>query len=90
MHKVNMHEAKTHLSKLVRLALEGEDVVLARNGEPVVRLVPVRPEGLRPIGLHRLPDDEVTDEFLAETMRPLSAEELETWTASPFPGEKGT
>jgi prevent-host-death family protein len=37
---VNMHEAKTRLSELVRLVEEGEKVVLARNGTPVVELVP--------------------------------------------------
>ena len=36
-----MHEAKTQLSKLVERAQAGEDVVIARNGTPVARLVPV-------------------------------------------------
>lgn len=36
-----MHEAKTTLSQLVRRAESGEDVVIARNGRPVARLVPV-------------------------------------------------
>jgi prevent-host-death family protein len=36
-----MHEAKTHLSKLVERAEAGEDVVIQRNGKPVVRLVPI-------------------------------------------------
>ncbi len=36
-----MHEAKTKLSKLVELAEAGEDIVIARNGKPAVRLVPV-------------------------------------------------
>jgi prevent-host-death family protein len=37
---VNMHEAKTRLSELVRLVEAGEKVVLARSGTPVVELVP--------------------------------------------------
>ena len=37
--KVNMLEAKSQLSKLVKAAVEGEDVVIANNGKPVVRLV---------------------------------------------------
>jgi prevent-host-death family protein len=41
MAQVGMHEAKTKLSKLVERAEAGEDVVIARNGKPVVRLVPV-------------------------------------------------
>jgi prevent-host-death family protein len=39
--KVNMLEAKSQLSKLVKAALEGEEVVIARDGTPAVRLVPV-------------------------------------------------
>jgi prevent-host-death family protein len=38
----NIHEAKSQLSKLVERALEGEEVIIARAGRPVVRLVPVR------------------------------------------------
>jgi prevent-host-death family protein len=37
---VNMHEAKTRLSELVRLVEDGEKVVLARNGTPVAELIP--------------------------------------------------
>ena len=36
-----MLEAKSQLSKLVKQALDGEDVVIASNGEPMVRLVPI-------------------------------------------------
>jgi len=38
---VNMHEAKTTLSHLVERAEAGEDIVIARNGKPVARLVPI-------------------------------------------------
>jgi prevent-host-death family protein len=37
----NIHNAKTNLSKLIERAEAGEEVVIARNGKPVVRLVPV-------------------------------------------------
>jgi prevent-host-death family protein len=40
MRQVNIHEAKTHLSKLIA---DGEEVVIARYGEPVARLIPLRP-----------------------------------------------
>jgi prevent-host-death family protein len=40
---VNMHEAKTHLSRLVEQASAGEEIVIARAGKPVVRLVPCGP-----------------------------------------------
>jgi prevent-host-death family protein len=38
---VNMHQAKASLSRLVEKALAGEEVVISRNGQPLVRLVPV-------------------------------------------------
>ena len=44
MRQVNIHEAKTQLSKLIA---EGEEVVIARYGEPVARLVPIRPPAAR-------------------------------------------
>ena len=40
-----MLEAKSQLSKLVKHALDGEDVVIASNGNPMVRLVPVARKG---------------------------------------------
>lgn len=36
---VNIHEAKTHLSRLIQEALEGEEIVIARGNKPLVRLV---------------------------------------------------
>lgn len=42
---VNMHEAKTHLSRLVERVEGGEEIVIARAGAPVARLVPLRPKG---------------------------------------------
>ena len=36
-----MYEAKTHFSRLVAQALQGEDIVVARDGVPLIRLVPV-------------------------------------------------
>jgi prevent-host-death family protein len=41
MKTVNLHAAKTHLSRLVDEAAAGEEVVIAKSGKPVVRLVPV-------------------------------------------------
>ncbi len=43
--QVNMLDAKNQLSRLVKEALAGEDVVIASNGTPMVRLVPVAPKG---------------------------------------------
>ena len=40
--KVNMHEAKSQLSKLGKLAWEGEEIIIAKAGEPYLRLEPYR------------------------------------------------
>lgn len=40
---VNMHQAKTHLSRLVERAAAGEEVIIAKAGKPLVKLVPVEP-----------------------------------------------
>jgi prevent-host-death family protein len=48
---VNVHEAKTHLSRLLDKAVAGDDVTIARAGTPLVRLVPVSLSVGRPLGL---------------------------------------
>ena len=37
---VNIHEAKTHLSRLLQRVIAGEEIVIAKSGQPVARLVP--------------------------------------------------
>ncbi|HEV2568506.1 type II toxin-antitoxin system prevent-host-death family antitoxin [Sphingomonas sp.] len=49
MTTVSVHEAKTHLSRLIERVLAGEEVVIARNKEPVVRLVREGPAKKRPL-----------------------------------------
>jgi prevent-host-death family protein len=53
MKTVNLHAAKTHLSRLVEQAVDGEDIVIAKAGKPLVRLVPVdtRPQRRRGFGM---------------------------------------
>jgi len=41
---VNIHEAKTHFSRLVNQALKGEEVIITRGGTPLIRLVPYTKE----------------------------------------------
>jgi prevent-host-death family protein len=50
--RVNMHEAKTHLSKLVARVEGGEQIVITRAGKPAAKLVPVTPAkpGKRTLG----------------------------------------
>ena len=42
---VNVHEAKTHLSRLLERVESGEEIVIARAGKPIARLVPLVPLG---------------------------------------------
>jgi len=44
MKMVNMHAAKTHLSALVEEAAAGEEIVIAKAGRPVARLMPIEPK----------------------------------------------
>ncbi len=71
---VNVHEAKTHLSRLLAQVEAGEEVIIARNGKPVARLVSVQRRGKRQFGSMkgriRL-DDSFFD--------PLPEEELAAW-----------
>ena len=51
MHMTNIHEAKTHFSRLVDRAAAGEEIVIGKAGKPVARLVPYK----RPAESHRKP-----------------------------------
>jgi len=73
MNKVNIHEAKTHLSRLVDRAAGGEEIIIAKSGKPVARLVaytsrkePRRPGYLRvKIRVKRNFDQPLPKEILA-------------------------
>lgn len=58
---VNMHEAKTNLSRLVAAAAKGEAFIIARAGKPLVKVEPVAREGPRRLGFlagqGSVPDD---------------------------------
>ena len=75
MYVVNVHQAKTELSRLLARVEAGEDVVIARRGEPVARLVACKAMG------ERRPDVlkgkiKIPDSFFD----PLPEEELEAWS----------
>jgi prevent-host-death family protein len=62
MRTVNIHDAKTHLSRLVDAAAKGEPFIIARAGKPLVKVVPVdAPTAPRRLGFMRgavtVPDD---------------------------------
>jgi prevent-host-death family protein len=69
---VNIHEAKTNLSKLLDRMLGGEDIVIAKAGKPLARLIPVEERLPRVPGIAR---GKVTDAFF----EPLPQDELEVW-----------
>ncbi len=51
---VNVHQAKTHLSRLLKRVAGGEEITIARAGQPIARLVAIEPKpGRRPLDLDR-------------------------------------
>jgi antitoxin (DNA-binding transcriptional repressor) of toxin-antitoxin stability system len=74
---VSVHEAKTHLSRLIEKVLAGEEVVIARNKEPVVRLVREGPAETKPL-LGLLKGQVAFDDSFYD---PLPEEELARWNA---------
>ena len=50
MEVINIHEAKTHLSRLTERAARGEEIIIAKSGKPYARLVPYRHPGERTPG----------------------------------------
>jgi prevent-host-death family protein len=70
---VNVHEAKTHFSRLLEQAHAGQEIILAKAGKPYARLMPLAPEPQR-----RRPGrlaGRVGEAFF----EPLPAEELDAW-----------
>lgn len=47
---VNLYEAKTQLSSLVEEAAAGKEIIIAKNGKPMAKLVPIRERALRKPG----------------------------------------
>lgn len=50
MNPINLYDAKTHLSELVQRAAAGEEIVIARHGRPIARLVPLASPAARTPG----------------------------------------
>lgn len=73
MRNVNIHEAKTHFSKLVDTVMQGEEIIIARAGKPAARLVPLReaPRGIR-FGLLQ-GEVEIADDFDAPLPKDILA-----------------
>ncbi|GAA4406291.1 type II toxin-antitoxin system prevent-host-death family antitoxin [Quisquiliibacterium transsilvanicum] len=65
MQVFNVHEAKTHLSRLLELIERGEEVLIARSGQPVARLTAYRPtrRSIAPPGSMKGRDWQMDDDF---------------------------
>jgi len=69
---VNIHEAKTHLSRLIERVLSGEEIIISRGGTPVAKLVPLDRRTARRApgtarGRYRMSDD--FDTWLPDELR---------------------
>lgn len=83
MKTVNVHKAKTELSKLLTEVEAGEEIVIARNGKPVARVVPFD----RPPGQARVPGRWRGRFTVPESaVQPLSPEDLGHWDERPPTG----
>jgi len=82
MIRVNVHDAKTHLSKYLDAVEKGETVILCRRNVPVaeIRALTQRPKRTRPIG-PGIPGFEAVADALLE---PMSDEELAEWYDAPL------
>lgn len=69
---INVHEAKTHLSRLLDKAHAGEEIVLGKAGKPYARLVPLKPVAKRKLGF-------IKGKVDASFFEPLPDEELDAW-----------
>ena len=72
MQTVNIHEAKTHLSRLLARVHAGEEIVISKAGVPYAKLIPLQPGKQRQPGIAK---GAVTDAFF----EPLPKEELDGW-----------
>uniref|UniRef100_UPI004055A7BA type II toxin-antitoxin system Phd/YefM family antitoxin n=1 Tax=Candidatus Electrothrix sp. TaxID=2170559 RepID=UPI004055A7BA len=72
METINIHQAKTHLSRLLARVHAGEEIIIAKAGHPYAKLVPVSPVQKRCPGIAH---GAVTNAFFES----LPEEELEAW-----------
>jgi len=76
LRQINVHEAKTQLSKLLAEVEKGREIVVARDGKPVARLVPFVPAGKKKL---RIGDWRGKIWISPDFDAPLSEEELKDW-----------
>jgi prevent-host-death family protein len=83
MKTVNIHEAKTHLSRLVERVQAGEEIVIAKAGRPAARLVPIE-DARKPVKIGGLKGAAVPDDF-----NTMFEKEIEALFAGVQPGNPG-
>lgn len=76
---VNVHEAKTHFSKLMERVHAGEEIIVAKAGKPYMRMVPLVPDA--PIKTKRTPGGWTALKDIPDSVwfEPMSDEELDMW-----------
>jgi len=72
---VNIHEAKTHFSKLLARVSAGEEIVIARAGKPIARLAPIAPAASK----KRVPGIDKGKIWMAKDFNSMSKRELDDW-----------
>lgn len=72
---VNIHEAKTHFSKLLAKVSAGEEIIIAKAGKPVARLAPIEPKAAK----KRIPGIDKGKIWMSDDFDVMSERELEEW-----------
>lgn len=72
---VNVHDAKTHLSRLLEAVERGEEVVIARRGKPVARMIRYERKPRPPLGSLKLPGPPIDD----SVWDPITDDEAREW-----------
>ncbi len=72
---VNIHEAKTHFSKLLAQVSAGEEIIIAKAGKPVARLAPIEPKAVK----QRVPGIDKGKVWMAADFDVMSERELDDW-----------
>jgi prevent-host-death family protein len=72
---VNIHEAKTHFSKLLAQVSAGEEIIIAKAGKPVARLGPIEPKAAK----KRIPGIDKGKIWMSDDFDVMSERELDEW-----------
>ena len=73
---VNVHEAKTHFSKLLARVSAGQEIIIAKAGKPVARLAPIVPQAAK----KRVPGIDKGKIWMSEDFEAMSQRELNDWS----------